>query len=450
VKPIRTLKISISGVRGVVGDSLSPLLLNRFAQAFGTYSRGGTIVVGRDTRTTGEMVAHAVRAGLLSAGCEVVDVGVVPVPTIQFFVRRTTAAGGIAITASHNPAEWNALKFIGPKGLFLDPAEARELLDIYHQGDYQKVPSSGLRGVRRGSDALDYHVRKILEVLGPLPRSFKVAVDPCDGAASLASPKLLRALGCEVVAIHDTPDGLFPRSPEPLPENLGELRRAVKKSGADVGFAQDADADRLAVLDEGGVPLGEDYTLALAAEFLLPRKRGPFVINLSTSRAAEETARRHGCKVYRTRIGEVNVTEVMEAVGAVLGGEGNGGVIWPRVNFCRDSLTAMACVLHLMAREKMPLSEIYASLPQWRTVKRKLPLPEADPAFLLQALKEKTKEEGIFDETDGLKFETSDWWWHVRPSNTEPLLRLVAEARTEREARALADRIERQIQRLLA
>ncbi len=449
MKPIRTLKISISGVRGVVGDSLGPLLLNRFAQAFGTYLRGGTIVVGRDTRTTGEMVAHAVRSGLLSAGCEVVDVGVVPVPTVQFFTRRTTAAGGIAITASHNPAEWNALKFIGPKGLFLDPAEARELLDIYHQGDYQKVSCREVRAVRRDPGALDYHIRKILEVLGPLPTSFKVAVDPCNGAASLASPKLLRALGCEVVAIHDTPNGLFPRSPEPLPENLGVLRKTVRESGADVGFAQDADADRLAVLDERGEPLGEDYTLALAAEFLLPRKKGPFVINLSTSRAAEETAQRHGCKVYRTRIGEVNVTDAMEALGAVLGGEGNGGVIWPRINFCRDSLTAMACVLHLMAREKKPLSEIHASLPQWHTIKRKLPLPETDPALLLQALKENTKEEGAFDETDGLKFETPDWWWHVRPSNTEPLLRLVAEARTADRARALAKRVERQVERLL-
>ncbi len=445
MKPIRSLKISISGVRGVVGDSLTPLLLNRFAQAFGTYSRGGTIVLGRDTRTTGEMVSHAVRSGLLSAGCEVVDLGVVPVPTVQFFTRRTTAAGGIAITASHNPAEWNALKFIGPKGLFLDPAEARELLDIYHQGDYQKVHSRELRGVRRDPGALDYHIRKILEVLGPLPRPFKAAVDPCNGAASVASPKLLRSLGCEVVAIHDTPDGIFPRSPEPLPENLGALRKAVRETGADVGFAQDADADRLAVLDERGEPLGEDYTLALAAEYLLPKKKGPFVINLSTSRAAEETALRHGCKVYRTRIGEVNVTELMEAVDAVLGGEGNGGVIWPRINFCRDSLTAMACVLHLMAREKKPLSAIHASLPQWHTVKRKLPLPEGDPALLLRALKEDTGEEGTFDETDGLKFETPDWWWHVRPSNTEPLLRLVAEARTAKQAKALADRMERKI-----
>jgi len=227
------------------------------------------------------------------------------------------------------------------------------------------------------------------------------------------------------------------------------LRKTVRESGAAVGVAQDADADRLAVLDERGEPLGEDYTLALAAEFLLPRKKGPFVINLSTSRAAEETAQRYGCKVYRTRIGEVNVTDAMEALGAVLGGEGNGGVIWPRINFCRDSLTAMACVLHLMAREKKPLSEIHASLPQWHTIKRKLPLPETDPALLLQALKETTKEEGAFDETDGLRFETPDWWWHVRPSNTEPLLRLVAEARTAGRARALADRLERKIRAVL-
>ena len=445
MRPISTLRISISGVRGVVGDSLSPLLLNKFAQAFGTYSRGGTVVVGRDTRPSGEMVSFAVFSGLLSTGCEVVDIGIVPVPTIQFFVRRSLASGGIAITASHNPEEWNALKFIGPRGLFLDPAEARELLDIYHQGDFRRVWNFEIRNISRDIRALDEHISRILHVLGPIKRKMKVVVDPCNGAAYEASPRLLDALGCEVVPMNTDPSGIFPRSPEPLPDNIKGLCEQVKEVGADIGFAQDADADRLAVVDENGVPLGEDYTLALALRFILKRDKGPVVINLSTSRAVEDTARRYKVKVYRSKVGEVNVTEAMEERGAVAGGEGNGGVIWPRINFCRDSLTAMACVLHLLDSQKKKVSEVKKALPEYHTIKRKLELPEMDATRILEHLKNTEKERGRWNEADGLRFEKGRTFWHIRPSNTEPVLRLVVDAPTLDQAETMADALEKRI-----
>src|ERR1700694_744408 len=286
MRPIPTLKISISGVRGVIGESLTPALLTRFAQAFGTYVGARTIVIGRDPRTSGEMVKQAVVAGLLSSGCRILDIGMCPVPTIQLLVRHHRAHGGIAITASHNPAEWNALKFIGHGGFFLNTGQARELLDIYHQGEYTRVGSEEMREVAELSGATELHVQKIMEVLGPLPtrkKKLRVVLDACNGAGSLVGPKLLEALGAEVFAINVTPNGSFPRPAEPLAENLGDLCAAVKEHQADVGLAQDMDADRLAIVSEQGIAIGEDYTLVLATLYVLGKQLGPVVANLSTT-----------------------------------------------------------------------------------------------------------------------------------------------------------------------
>src|SRR5215211_3943878 len=378
MRAIPTLKISISGVRGVIGQSLTPALLVRFAQAFGTYIGSGTIVIGRDTRTSGEMVRQAVIAGLLSSGCRVIDLDICPVPTMQLLVRQRRAQGGIAITASHNPAEWNALKFVGADGLFLGPGPARELLDIYHQGEYTKVPGAEMRAVEELRGATDVHVRAILDELGPLPeraRRPRVVLDSCNGAGSVVTPRLLEALGAEVFTINTTPDGLFPRPAEPLPENLGELCAAVRGHAADVGFAQDMDADRLAVVDEAGRPVGEDYTLVLAALYVLGREPGPVVANLSTSSALAAAAARFGCPLTLSKIGEANVTEEMRRVGAVIGGEGNGGVIYPRINFGRDSLVGAALILHLLVESGQTVSGILASLPSYALVKERLSCP---------------------------------------------------------------------------
>src|SRR5258706_866072 len=372
MRPIPTLKISISVVRGVVGESLTPALLTRFAKAFGTYVSGRTIVIGRDPRTSGEMVKQAVVAGLLSSGCRIIDIGMCPVPTIQLLVRHHRAQGGIAITASHNPAEWNALKFIGPGGFFLNNGQARELLDIYHQGEYTRVGGAEMRGVAEVSGATDLHIQTIMETLGPLPareKKLRVVLDACNGAGSLVGPKLLEALGAEVIRINVTPNGLFPRPAEPLAENLGDLCAAVKAEGADVGFAQDMDADRLAIVSEEGVAIGEEYTLLLATLRVLGQSPGPVVANLSTTSALEKVVSRFGCSLFLSKIGEVNVTEEMQKQSAVIGGEGNGGVIYPRINFARDSLGGIALILHLLAETGQKITELVSTLPRFVMIK---------------------------------------------------------------------------------
>jgi phosphomannomutase len=437
MRAIPTLKISISGVRGVVGESLTPKLLTRFAQAFGTHTGSGTIVIGRDPRTSGEMVKHAVVAGVLSTGNRVVDIGVCPVPTVQLQVRHRRAQGGIAITASHNPPEWNALKFIGANGLFLDAGQARELLDIYHQGEYTKVGGAEIRTVEEIEGAVDLHIKAILDALGPLPRTGKklrVVLDSCNGAGSIVGPKLIEALGAEVIPINVTPDGSFPRPAEPVPENLGALCAAVKEHRADVGFAQDMDADRLAIVSDQGEAIGEDYTLVLAMLYVLGRERGPVVANLSTTTAVADIARRFDCPVFLTKIGEVNVTDAMRQHNAVIGGEGNGGVIYPRINFARDSLVGMALVLHLLAQSRKSITELLDSVPRYHIVKEKMNCPsDKIPAVLRMVRQEFAK--FPLDTRDGVKVIQPEGWLLVRGSNTEPIIRIVAEAQSEDVAR---------------
>ena len=446
MRAIPTLKISISGVRGVVGQSLTPKLLTRFAQAFGTHTGSGTIVIGRDPRTSGEMVKHAVVSGLLSTGSRVIDIGVCPVPTVQLQVRHRRAQGGIAITASHNPAEWNALKFIGPTGLFLDSGQARELLDIYHQGEYTKVGGAELRTVEEVEGATDLHIKSILDALGSLPqtkRKLRVVLDSCNGAGSLVGPKLIEALGAEVIRLNTTPDGSFPRPAEPLAENLGDLCRTVKEYQADVGFAQDMDADRLAIVSNEGEAIGEDYTLVLAILYVLGHEKGPVVANLSTTSAVADVAQRFDCPVFLTKIGEVNVTDAMTQQHAVIGGEGNGGVIYPRINFARDSLVGMGLVLHLLAESGKSVTELLADIPRYTIVKEKMACPsDRIPAVLKMVRQEFAKYP--MDTRDGVKVIVPDGWLLVRGSNTEPIIRVVAEARSEERARGLVnDVIER-------
>jgi phosphomannomutase len=443
MRAIPTLKISISGVRGVIGDSLTPTLLTRFAQAFGTYIGPRSIVIGRDPRTSGEMVKQAVIAGLLSSGCRVLDVGMCPVPTVQLMVRSQGAHGGLAITASHNPPEWNALKFIGADGTFLGPGLAREMLDIYHQGEYAKVRGNEMRGVEALTGATDLHIKTILDCLGPLPssaRRLRVVLDACNGAGSIVGPQLLQALGVDVITINDQPNGQFPRPAEPLPENLGDLCKAVQEHHADIGFAQDMDADRLAVVSEAGEPIGEDYTLVLAVLHVLRHERGPVVANLSTTSALDFAAKVFDCPIYRTKIGEANVTETMQREAAVIGGEGNGGVIYPRINLARDSLVGMALILHLLAERDVFLSEILNEFPRLYLIKEKLPCPSHKIAEVLKMVRDVYADSPI-DLADGVKVNLPDGWLHVRGSNTEPIIRLTAEARSREEVEVLRDSV---------
>ena len=447
MRAIPTLKISISGVRGVIGDSLTPSLLTRFAQAFGTHTGAGTIVIGRDPRTSGEMVKHAVIAGVLSSGSRVVDLGICPVPTVQLQVRQRHAHGGIAITASHNPAEWNALKFIGPAGLFLDAGQARELLDIYHQGEYTKVTGGEIRTVDEVEGATDQHIKAIIDALGPLPKTAKplrVVLDSCNGAGSLVGPKLLEALGAEVIAINVTPDGSFPRAAEPVPENLGDLCAAVKEHNADIGFAQDMDADRLAIVSEHGEPIGEDYTLVLAALYVLKREPGALVANLSTTSALDDIAKQFDCPIFRTKIGEVNVTDGMRQHNAVIGGEGNGGVIYPRINFARDSLVGMALVLHLLAESGKSVSELLDTFPRYSIVKEKMECSSQRIPSVLRMLRQEYANFPI-DSRDGVKVTMPEGWFLVRGSNTEPIIRVVAEARSQKTAGEIVSKVYEQV-----
>jgi phosphomannomutase len=448
MRPIPTLKISISGVRGVIGVSLSPILLTRFAQAFGTYVGARTIVIGRDPRTSGEMVKQAVIAGLLSSGCRIIDIGVCPVPTVQLLVRYHRAHGGIAITASHNPAAWNALKFIGQGGFFLNTGQAREMLDIYHQGEYTRVAGAEMREVAEAQGATDLHVQRILDELGPLParqKRIRVVLDACNGAGSLVGPKLLEALGAEVSTINVTPNGLFPRPAEPLAENLGDLCAAVKAREADIGFAQDMDADRLAIVSEEGRAIGEEYTLLLATLHVLGKTPGPVVANLSTTSALQKVVNRFSCPLSLSKIGEVNVTEEMQKRQAVIGGEGNGGVIYPRLNFARDSLVGMALALHLLAETGQTITELVNTLPRFSIIKEKLVCPSDKIAAVLRMIRQ---EYAVYplDLRDGVKVDLPNGWFLVRGSNTEPIIRVIAEAEQESEARGIFERVYAQVQ----
>ncbi len=442
MRAIPSLKISVSGVRGIVGDSLTPVLLARFAQAFGTFVGGGRVVIGRDPRTSGEMVRQSVAAGLLSSGCRIIDIGMCPTPTVQLMVRSLGARGGIAITASHNPPEWNALKFVGSDGLFLSGDRGRELLDIYHQGEYTKTRGARMRPIERRTDACDLHIAAVLNALGPVKasRPLRVVLDACNGAGSSVTPRLLDALGVQTVTINGRPDGTFPRPAEPLPENLADLCAAVIAEHADVGFAQDMDADRLAIVSEQGMPIGEERTLVLATQYVLSKTPGNVVANISTTHALEGVAARYGSRVFRTKVGEANVAEGMRRHHAVIGGEGNGGVIYPRVNFGRDSLVAIGLSLHLLAETGRSVSDLVGSLPAFQMAKYKLPCPSHRIVEVLRRVREAYADFDV-NLMDGVKVSMPDGWFQLRGSNTEPVVRLTVEAATEDAAARLGERV---------
>lgn len=440
------LKISVSGIRGVVGEFLTPALACSFAQAFGTYVGRGRVVLGRDTRSSGEMLQHAVTCGLLAAGCEVVDVGILPTPTIQVYVGATRARGGIALTASHNPPEYNALKLFNSEGLFFNNYERGELLDLYHQSDFRQATNEQIRrvSVDRGA-APRMHVERVLQhvdVERIRRRKFRVALDAVNGAGAVMTVAFLRdTLGCELHAIAVDPTQPFPREAEPRPETLGDLSELVRRTGSQVGFAQDPDGDRLAVADENGCVLDNDDVLALAVEAALRRRPGDVVVNLTTSSVIDVVARAHGRRVYRTPVGEANVVEMMQAVGAVIGGEGsNGGIIFPAVHLCRDSYTGMAFLLDRMAETGESVGALRARLPRFYRKLGKVAYEHGRLGPLMQALEESFPAVEM-DRSDGLKLIFPRGWIHVRASNTEPLLRLAAEARSEAEVEELYGKV---------
>ena len=447
-----TLMISVSGMRGHVGTDLTPELVARHAAALGAWVRsaapaGGArpaVVLGRDARTSGPMFARAASAGLMSVGVDVVDVGVVPTPTVQLAVEHHHAGAGLILTASHNPIEWNALKFVGPDGIFLDAAAGERVRALADQGP-PRAGWDGIGEVREDPEAVERHLDAILrlpviDVAGVRARRFHVALDCVRGAGAVAMLPLLERLGCRVSGINLEPDGRFPRPPEPVPENLGDLGRLVRETGADLGLAVDPDVDRLAIVDGSGRPIGEDYTLAFAVRAVLDGRSTPgntptVVVNLSTSLVVEDAARSVGATVLRAPVGEANVARAIRDRGAVIGGEGNGGVMYPALHIGRDAPLGVALILHLLATSGVTVAGLVEGSPRYTIVKAKGPR-SSQLGPLYQRLRKRFADADA-DDRDGLRLSWADRWLHIRPSGTEPIVRLIAEAPTPSEAEAL-------------
>jgi phosphomannomutase len=430
--------LSISGLRGIVGNGLDPEYVTRFAASLGTVVKGGAVVLSRDGRSTGDMLRHAVVAGLLSTGCKVLDLGIASTPTCGVMVTALGAAGGLQLTASHNPIEWNGLKPFSPQGSVFDKETGERLLNVIN-GSPAYRPWSGLGVVEIVADPHREHQRRVfrlVDVAAIQTKKFKVILDCNHGSGSLLGPQLLRDLGCEVIVTGGTPDGQFEHPAEPLKENLATLMAAVKTHGADVGFAQDPDADRLAIVDNTGRYIGEELTLALAVDHVLSRQQGPVVVNGSTSRVTADLAQKYGCPFYRSHVGEANVVAMMRDVKALLGGEGNGGVIEPQVGFVRDSFVSMAYVLDGLVTRRSTLATWVDKLPQYTIVKGKVHCPRERVDRACAALR-KAYATATATEGDGLRLDWPDRWVQVRASNTEPIIRVIAEAPNDATANAL-------------
>ncbi len=436
---------SVSGIRGIVGPDFNPIVISRYVNAFVQLLGAKKVVVGRDTRPTGTMVEGCVTAALQASGADAVMLGIATTPTVEMEVIRQKADAGIIVTASHNPLEWNALKFLDHEGIFLNEGAVQKLFALVDGDSMRWLDHTGTGRVSHedGADAAHIHAILDLSCLDAeriRARRFKVAVDAVNGAGSLIVPRLLKELGCEVLPIHVTPDGIFPRGAEPTPENLADLGRAVREHGCDVGFATDPDADRCALVDAGGNPIGEEYTLALAVDFMLRHKNGPVTVNLSTSRMNDDLAARHGVACHRAKVGEVNVSMEMRSNGSVIGGEGNGGVILPDLHYGRDGVLAVALILQSMAEREETLATLIAGIPVYHIDKRKFNLGGAPLEAVYAALRT-TFPDARIDDRDGLWFGWEKSWLHVRPSNTEPVVRAIAEAPTRAEAARLCDAV---------
>ena len=466
-----TLIASISGIRGIFGDGLDAAALVKYAGAYGTWARrrarernrSPKIVLGRDARTTGPVCAQIVAATLRTCGLDVIDAGLAPTPTVEMAVLFEEAAGGIILSASHNPAEWNALKLLNEKSEFLSQEEGEAVLHLTEEGSSENGSENGIETVSHdqvGSysekDFLDAHLDAILaldfidadQISGA---NLSVVVDGINSVGAVALPRLLARFGIEgkhLDVLNAEPTGRFAHPAEPLPAHLTGLTDAVAQSGADLGLAVDPDADRLALVDDTGTYVSEELTQVVCADFLWRRRSGPFATNLSSSRAIEDVAARYGgADVHRSAVGEINVVKKMQEVGAVLGGEGNGGVILPDLHYGRDALVGVAMVLQHLASEQTTLSDVHDDLPRYTIVKDKLPLGDMDAGALLEEMAARYSDEKT-STVDGLKIDFAGGWVHLRPSNTEPILRVYAEDETEAKARERAARFKEELEDL--
>ncbi len=441
--------IGVSGMRGVIGTTMTPNVVTQMASAFAVYlartqkpvnGEFFRVVIGRDSRPSGSWVRDCAAGALIASGIEVTDLDVVTTPGVAMMVNYIRADAGIIVTASHNPVQWNGLKFLNHSGMAFPAVEAEALKDLYLQHSISFVPVQNLRPPVRNTETHALHIKRVLEhidVLGVSSKRFKVVLDSVNGAGGVVTATLLSKLGCQVAHLNARPDGQFAHEPEPTEANLVDLAAEVRRQKADVGFAQDPDADRLAIVDENGVYIGEEYSLVLAARHLLSKRPGTAVTNLSSSRMLDDVAQRYGSQVLRTAVGEANVVQTIVSQQAVIGGEGNGGVIDPRIVRGRDSLVGMAYVLQLMSDTGLKISQLVAEMPRYQIVKSKFECRREDANRAVDAIKAAFSErenEVRIDVQDGIRIDWPNTWVHARPSNTEPIMRIIAEAPTRQVA----------------
>ena len=446
------LMVSISGIRGVVGETLTPETVVKYASAYAEFCSRGNIIVGRDGRISGKNVLDIAVSTLRQMGCNVTDLGICPTPTVALAVEKLKAAGGISITASHNPMMWNGLKFFAPTGLFLDTDEN---LKFWHLAEHSAkyVPWDKQGNYMLDEEFLDEHIRQVLSLsyidAGKIrARKFKIVLDCVNSAGGIIVPRLLEKLGCEVTTLHCEVTGIFGHTPEPIPENLTELCAKVREVKADIGIAVDPDVDRLVLINEKGDPFVEEYTIATCIDFVLKKEKlnnPKVVVNLSTTRAVDDIVNRYRGTTYRTAVGEINVAKKMKEIGAIIGGEGSGGVILPKVHLGRDAIVGIGLILQSLMEFGGTMSKLKATLPQYLITKGKIELGSLNADTILKRLQAKYSSAGIINTDDGLKIDFSEAWVHLRKSNTEPIIRIIAEAHTRTEADELVKKFTAEI-----
>ena len=439
-----TLMVSVSGIRGIIGDGLDPEILVKYVSGYADLCGNGKIVIGRDARITGEMVANIVRGTLLAKGFDVTDLGICPTPTVLYNVKKSNAAGGIAITASHNPNEWNALKLLNHLGEFLTKAQNDKLQKLIDTDENKFKSWDAVGSLSDYPEGLEEHKKAVLslnciEIEKIKKRKFKVLLDCVNGAGVYVMPDLLRELGCDVIEMNCDKTGIFPRMPEPLPENLTDTMKAVKENGADIGIVVDPDVDRLVLICENGEPFGEEYTISQAVKFILSNQAGKVVVNLSTTRAVDDIAKEFNCEVFRSPVGEANVVSKMKDVDAVIGGEGSGGVIYPAMQYGRDALAGTVLTLQHLLEFGGTLSELKATMPEYHIVKNRIEIDAAKADHILNGIIDKYSSEQINTE-DGIRIDFEDHWVQIRKSNTEPILRCIVETSTPAKSKQLMNK----------
>ncbi len=448
-----TLMVSISGIRGIIGDGLDPDTIVNFTSAYADFIEEGKVIVGRDARITGEMVNSIVTATLNAKGIDAVDLGICPTPTVQYTVKNLKASGGIAISASHNPNEWNALKLLNSTGQFMTPEENTELLQILNLSQHKYRSWDKIGKTTFYSDGIKKHMNDVLSMKHINKdeirnKKYKVLVDCVNGAGVYVIPDLLREFGCEVIEYNCEKTGVFPRLPEPLPENLADTMKEVKRNKADIGIVVDPDVDRLVLITDKGEPFSEENTITQAVKFILSKEKGNVVVNLSTTRGVDEVTEAAGCRVFRSPVGEANVVNKMKEADAVIGGEGSGGVIYPALHYGRDALVGIAITLQHLTEFGGTMDALKNSLPSFYISKKKIAVGKNNPDEIISILADKYKSERINKE-DGLRIDFSDHWVHFRKSNTEPIIRIITEAKEKEAAENLSEKYFKEINELV-